>query len=264
MHPGTELNLDERKWTVAGGLPGSDTGGFATVYLVTDESGVEAVAKLVPRVPGADRELLIGESVKAAKYPNVVPMLDKGQHGDDELIIVMPRADISLQQHIEQHGGPFTVEDALPILRDIATALVAIDGAIIHRDLKPANVLLLNGSWCITDFGISKYAEASTEQATRKFAKTPLYAAPEQWRDQTATSKTDVYAFGAIAYVLISGRLPFLGPDISDLRNQHLTQKPPALSEGTPQIRSLIQQCLLKPAPARPTPANVLDRLNKA
>ena len=214
-------------------------------------------------MPGAERELLIGDSVKAAAYPNVVQMLDKGEH-TGQFAIVMPRADISLQKYIEQHSGPFTAEDALPILRDIATALAAIDGAIVHRDIKPANVLRLNGSWQLADFGISKYAGASTQADTRKFDKTPLYAAPEQWRDQTATSKTDVYALGGIAYLLISGNSPFPGPGIADFRNQHLNEHPAALSGGTSQLRSLIQQCLLKPAAARPTPANILDRVNKA
>lgn len=260
LRAGTVLDLDQQKWTVVGPLPGCDPSGMGTPYIVTDGQSREAVAKLVPKAPGAQRELLMGDFTNAAAYPNVMPILDQGEHVDD-WVIVMPRADMSLRKHIERCGGPLTVADALPILRDIATALAAIDGAIVHRDLKPENVLLLKGSWHITDFGISKYAGASTAPDTRKFWLTEKYAAPEQWRMQTATSATDVYAFGGIAYELISGTSPFQGPDF---RDQHLTGKPPTLTVGTPRLRNLIQQCLMKARQARPTPAQILGRLDDA
>ena len=256
---GTELDLDQQKWTVVGPLPGCDPSGMGTPYIVTDQHGGEAVAKLVPKAPGAKRELLMGDSVKAAAYPNVMPVLDQGEHVDD-WVIVMPRADMSLAAYVKQHG-PIPVQDAVPILRDIATALAAIDGDIVHRDLKPQNVLLLNRSWHLADFGISKYAGASTAPDTHKYFLTEAYAAPEQWRLQTATSATDVYAFGGVAYELVSGSPPFPGPDF---RDQHLRDRPARLTVGTPALRNLIQQCLMKARQARPTPAQILERLEDA
>ena len=72
-------------------LPGSDRGGFGTVYLVTNEACAEAVAKLVEKIPAAERELLMGESVQASGYRNVIPVLDHGEH-DNEWVMVIPRA----------------------------------------------------------------------------------------------------------------------------------------------------------------------------
>jgi serine/threonine protein kinase len=254
---GTVLNLENEKWTVVGPLPGSDPGGFGEVCLVTGERSGEAVAKLVRQDPRARRELLVVDSVKAAGCANVIGILDKGEHVD-HWVIVMPRADKSLAKHLEQLGRPLSVEEALPILCDVAAALVDIDGEIVHRDLKPRNILLLNGRWCLTDFGLAKYEEATTSTETWKYSKTKPYAAPEQWREQSATSKTDVYAFGVTAYQLLTGTRPFPGPDF---REQHLEDPVPTLTAGPPQLRTLVRQCLMKSPQARPTAAEILRRL---
>ena len=81
-------------------------------------------------------------------------------------------------------------------------------GRVVHRDIKPANILLLDIRWCLADFGISRYAEATTISDTRKFNLTPAYAAPEQWRHATVTNATDGYAFGVVAYELFASKRP--------------------------------------------------------
>ena len=65
--------------------------------------------------------------------------------------------------------GRLSVEEAVEVLRDVATGLADIDGAIVHRDVKPQNILLYEGAWCLADFGISRYAEATTAKDTRKY-----------------------------------------------------------------------------------------------
>lgn len=85
-----------------------------------------------------------------------------------------------------------------------------------------------------------------------------MYAAPEQWRSEHATAATDIYAFGIIAYELLSGNTPFLGPDFKD---QHLHLSPPPLHDINPQIESLVIACLLKASGARPSALEVLERL---
>ena len=94
---------------------------------------------------------------------------------------------------------------------------------MVHRDLKPENVLFLDGHWCVADFGISRYAEASTAPDTRKYALTPAYAAPERWRNEHATSATDVYSLGVIAFELLTGARPFPGPDLGYFRTSICT-----------------------------------------
>jgi eukaryotic-like serine/threonine-protein kinase len=244
----------ERAWVVGEYIGG---GGFGQVWAVTsgDERGA---AKFIPKAPGADRELLF---VKV-QAPNVMPIIDHGEHGD-HWVLVMPRAAMSLRDQLRENDSP-SIEEALGVLTDVAEALAGLADAnepIVHRDLKPDNLLLLNGTWHIADFGISRYAAATTAPDTQKFSMTPPYAAPEQWRHDRATPATDVYAFGVIAYELFAGRLPFAGPDF---RDQHLHVEPPGLTGLPAALESLVLECLLKPAEARPRPANLVARLLSA
>lgn len=177
----------------------------------------------------------------------------------------MPLAQRSLQDQLAR--GPVAVEGAFAALRDVATALsdlAASDTPIVHRDLKPANVLLLADVWCLADFGISRYAEASTAPDTHKYSMSPPYAAPERWRAERATTAADVYAVGIMAHELFSGRRPFRGPALEDYRDQHLHEAPPALEGASPRLASLVEECLYKAPGARPSPANLVARLEQA
>lgn len=246
----TTINLN-RAWQLGNQLA---SGGFGQVFAAKADDGTPAVVKLVPKARGASRELLFEE---LSGLPNIIPILDSGEW-EDYYVLVMPRAEKSLRQHLEQVGGKLAVDQAVTVLIDVAEALASLEAEVVHRDLKPENVLLYNGHWCLADFGIARYAEATTEPDTRKFAMTPPYAAPEQWRGERATSATDVYAFGVMAFELLQGELPFPGPDF---RQQHLNEPPPTLSGCPPRLASLVNECLFKAAAARPTAANVLARL---
>jgi serine/threonine-protein kinase len=237
-----------------------EKGGFGRVHLGHSDTGEEAVIKLVPKEPGASYELLF-EPI--SNRPNIVPILDSGEW-EDYYVLVMPRAEKSLLQYLDETSGPVPVAQALPILLDVAEALVGLQGEVIHRDLKPGNVLLLNGKWCLADFGIAKYAEASTRSETLKDAKSVRYAAPEQWNQEPAVPATDIYAFGVMAYEILAGKRPFSGPSNPDYRRQHLMEKPSAVTGVPTPLSSLVSECLLKPAGARPTASIVLERLKRA
>jgi eukaryotic-like serine/threonine-protein kinase len=244
-----------REWILGDRIGG---GGFGQVYAATSADGeTTAVVKLVPKAPGANRELLF---VNLDGVRNVVPIIDSGQTIDN-WALVMPRAEQSLRQHLDQIGGPFELAYAIAILKQIGTALVDLDGKVVHRDLKPENVLLLNGLWCLADFGISRYAEASTAPDTQKYALSAPYAAPERWRGERASSATDIYSFGVIAFELLIHSWPFQGPDLHDFRDQHLHADPAPLTAGTPRLRAMVGECLFKAPGARPRAANVLARL---
>ncbi|MGR4862111.1 serine/threonine-protein kinase [Kriegella sp. LARHCF250] len=255
-----KVTLSSSVWLLGEALD-ADPSGFGKVYRAQDEHGRDAVAKFVPKAPGAERELLMGDILRASKARNVVPVWDSGEH-EDQWVIVMPRAALSLAQHLAQaEGGALPSSEVIAILTDLAVALVDLAAAepeIVHRDVKPQNVLRLDGRWCLCDFGIARYAEATTAVDTRKNVWTMPYAAPEQWRFERATSATDVYALGVTGYQFLTGVLPFPGPDF---REQHLEQQPPALTVGTARLRTLIEECLWKAPAARPTPANLLARL---
>jgi serine/threonine-protein kinase len=233
-----------------------DGGGFGQVYAVKSAEHESAVAKFVPKAPGAERELLFAD---LRDVRNVVPIIDQGET-EDSWVLVMPRAEQSLRQHLREADGPLSTAEAVDVLSDIAATLVDLDGRVVHRDLKPENVLLLEGRWCLADFGISRYAEATTAPDTRKYAMSPPYAAPEQWRFERAGTPTDVYAFGVIAYELLSGLRPFGGPDF---REQHLNEAPTPLTAAPAALAALVEECLYKAAEARPSSANILARLGR-
>jgi serine/threonine protein kinase len=245
-----------REWTLGERI---SEGGFGQVYAAKSSDNESAVAKMVPKARGGQRELLF---VNLAGIRNVVPIIDSGET-DDSWVLIMPRATKSLREHLDGAAGPLNVSDAVTILSDIATALADLDGKVVHRDLKPENILLLDGNWSLADFGISRYAEATTAPDTQKYALSPPYAAPERWRAERATIAADMYSVGVVAFELLSGSLPFLGPDWADFREQHLHSDPPPLANVPPALEALIAECLYKAPGARPGPANALARLER-
>ena len=253
INPGDSIALG-RTWTI-GDPVGS--GGFGKVLAATDGSA-DAVAKFVPKQPGADRELLF---VDLGDTRNVVPVLDHGET-EEHLVIVMPRATGSLRDEMAAaEDGLYDL--AASVLSDVCVALSDLEGRIVHRDIKPENILRLGDSWCLADFGISRYAEASTAADTQKFAMTAQYAAPERWRSERATTGSDIYSLGVTAYEVLTGQLPFPGPTWEDLREQHLHREPAALTSAPKRLAALIEEMLYKAPDARPRPSNLASRLVK-
>lgn len=250
-------NVLNGRWTVDTSDP-VGSGGFGKVFAATGLDGSRVVAKFVRKAPGAEREMLLAQ-LPASEH--IVPVLDTAETETD-WILIMPRAEKSLRDHI-QLVGALGLHEAVAILVEIGEGLAALGGEVVHRDLKPENVLLLGGHWALCDFGISRYAEATTSPDTRKFSLSMPYASPEQWKGERATPAADVYALGVIAYELCVGRRPFPGPAEHDYYEQHLTQQPPS-SQLNPRLDSLIMECLFKAPGARPNVANLLARLKAA
>lgn len=114
----------------------------------------------------------------------------------------------SLEQDLAADPAPRDTRWALAVITGTAKALTAIHGRkIIHRDLKPANILLGDDGTTlkVSDFGLAAIVgddERMTEGTSR-------YVAPETWRGEPATPKTDLYALGMIAYEMLAGREKF-------------------------------------------------------
>lgn len=245
----TVLQL-QRCWTLGSQI---GKGGFGRVYEAVDDAGYLAAAKLIPQEPGAARELLFED---LTGIPHVVPIIDSGEW-NGHWILVMPRATKSLRAVLKDRGT-LPPEESITILGDIATALADLQGRVVHRDIKPENVLLLDGHWCLCDFGIARYAEASTAPDTHKWAWTAPYNPPERWRSERATAASDIYSLGVMAFEMLMGHWPFPGPDF---RHQHLVEQSPALQGCPVPLASLVTECLVKAPSARPTAAAVLSRL---
>jgi len=188
-----------------------------------------------------------------------MPVLDHGSH-DGEWVIVMPLATTSLARHLRENG-PLATDETIRILQDVATALADLVPVAVHRDIKPENILKLRESWYLTDFGIARMADEATGTMTWKGSATRPYAAPETFMFEHATSKTDMYSLGVVAYELLEGRLPFPGPDF---REGHMHEAPPPMKTPSPHLRAAVTDALNKEPATRPTPQQFLERLARA
>lgn len=233
------------------------SGGFGRVHAALSPEGRQVVLKFVPKSAGAQRELLF----EGLSGKNIIP-IKRTLETDRDYVLVMPRAERSLQTALNDAGGRFSEPVAVQVLKDVTTALVSLDGRVVHRDLKPDNVLFWEGRWCLADFGIARYAEVATADVTFKLAGTLPYLAPERFRLERATIKSDVYSLGVMAYEMVEGQQPFMGRFPHDFQQAHLHAAPPAMTAGSPAYQQLVVNCLEKAPEARPTPERILVRLN--
>jgi serine/threonine-protein kinase len=163
--------------------------------------------------------------------------------------------------------GPIAVEEALPIVKQIADALEAAhEQGIVHRDLKPANVKLRpDGTVKVLDFGLAKALEpvAGGTDATGSptitspammtgvgvLLGTAAYMSPEQARGQAVDKRSDIWAFGCVLYEMLTGRRAFEGEDVADTLAGVLRGEPDwrALPSDIPtNIRTLLRRCFRK------------------
>ena len=254
-------------------------GGMSRVFVAEERAlGRPVVVKvLAPDLAVAiNRERFKREILFAARlqHPHIIPVLSAGEL-DDLPYYTMPYVDgLSLRDRLDERR-PIPIDEIVHILRDIADALAyAHDRGIVHRDIKPDNVLLAGGHALVTDFGVAKALSAagtSREDATISrpgiTAGTPAYMAPEQAAgDPRLDDRADIYAFGIVAYELLTGERPFAHATAHELVLAHLREPPPAVSDKRPDIplalAQLVMRCLEKEVRARPQSANeLLDAL---
>src|SRR6266550_3647426 len=252
-------------------------GGMSRVFVAKDKAlGRTIVVKVLPPdlAAGVNRERFRREIQLAAQlqHPHIVPLLSAGEHGE-LLWYTMPYIDgESLRAAIERKRQ-FSVRDVLRILHDVVDALShAHKRGVVHRDIKPANLLTQDSHALVTDFGVAKALSAALPGVGVTTAGmaigTPSYMAPEQLAgDPTADHRIDLYAVGLLAYELLTGESPFVGPSPRETMAAQLTRDPKPLHEVNPSVpaglSSLIMRLLAKDPDQRPATADaVLDELD--
>ncbi len=149
------------------------------------------------------------------EHPNIARLLDAGTTDDQVPFIAMEYVDGSpIDLYCDKHG--LGLGKRLDLFRSVCTAVnFAHRNLVVHRDLKPSNILVTDdGIPKLLDFGIAKvlsdeFSASGAATVTNLGVMTPSYASPEQLRNESVTTATDIYSLGVILYELLSGKRPF-------------------------------------------------------
>ncbi len=261
-------------------------GGMSRVFVARENAlGREVVVKvLAPELSASvSAERFTREIATAARLQqaNIVPVLSAGTSGGVSYYTMPFVKGESLRAQLAR-GITLSMHDRINVLRDVARALAYAHGeGVIHRDIKPDNILLSGGTAVVTDFGIAKAISASrtidsaaprdddgTLTQVGSSIGTPAYMAPEQAVGESIDARADLYAWGVVAYELLSGAHPFAGKTgTSQLIAAHIAETPRPLTATTSSIprdvSALVMQCLAKSPVDRPVDANaILARLS--
>jgi len=237
-----------------------DAGGMGEVYKARDARLDRLVAiKVLP--PGVadnplrrdrfDREARI---ISSLNHPHICTLYDVG-HQDGGAYLVMELIDgQTLAERLAK--GALPLQQALEYAIQIAEALEAAHRCgIVHRDLKPANVMLTRAGVKLLDFGIAKMTASvatvsSTLTAEGTLVGTLHYMAPEQLEGRETDARSDIFAFGAVLFEMLTGARAFAGESPSKVIASVLDCTPPALSSMQPvasaALDHLVATCLAK------------------
>jgi serine/threonine-protein kinase len=257
-------------------------GGMGRVYLArqVDLPDRQVVVKVMHDKIAADvkfRERFRTEIQHMGKFqhPNAVTLFDFSLDDPQGPCIVMEYVRGANLDTLLQQNHWFTPARVGRMLGQLCDALQAAhDRGIIHRDLKPANLMIVDPDTPretvkVMDFGLAQSIDASalrqvTDAHVDFAVGTPAYICPEQLRDGRQDHRGDLYAVGVITYELLTGRLPFPGPDPYEMMLGHATLPPPAFEEMDaadrvpPAVERLVMRCLAKDPADRPQTAEDL------
>ncbi len=249
-------------------------GGMGEVYRAKDTRLGRSVAiKVLPPDLAADPERKRrfeqeARAVSALNHPNICALYDIGSAS----LPGTPRFDYLVMEFLDGQSlanriakGPMPLREALECAAQVADALSkAHRQGVVHRDIKPGNVILTKEGAKLLDFGLAKArpvlsaVDATATQSVTSFPVTQAgvvvgtvpYMAPEQLEGHEADARTDIFAFGAMLYEMLSGRRAFDGASQASVIASIMTADPPSLAErqtvAPPSVERLVRQCLIK------------------
>ncbi len=208
-----------------------------------------------------DRE---ARAISQLTHPHICTLYDVGDEGGTPYLVMELLQGQTLAERLTK--GALPLDEALTIAIDIADALSAAHKrGIVHRDLKPLNVMLTKTGAKLLDFGLAKAAapavamSADSTQATAATAHltskgtilgTLHYMAPEQVEGREADTRSDLWAFGAVLYEMLTGQQAFTGESSAAVVGSILKDRPLPLSARVPAVSAsldqLVARCLEK------------------
>lgn len=250
------------------------TGAMAEVYLATDRrTGVDVALKVLPRgfadadarLQRFEREARAMTALTDDTHSNVVAVYEVGRHNRTPFIAMEHVDGPTLRELLD--AGPLDPNVALDLARQLAGGLQeAHDRGIVHRDLKPDNVMInSDGVLKILDFGLSKpLASRKRSQPAAPYDAdnddtcesltlpgtilgTLEYMSPEQANGLRVDFRADQFAFGAILYEMLTGKVAFRGETASHVLAGVIQGEPdPMGSDVSEPLREIVERCLRK------------------
>lgn len=268
LAPGTRLGVYE----VVGAI---GAGGMGEVYRARDLRLKRDVAlKILPESFASDPERLVrfqreAEVLASLNHPNIAQIYGiEESNGTRALVMELVEGE-DLSQRIAR--GPIPIDETLPIAKQIAEALEAAhEQGIVHRDLKPANIKLRSdGTVKVLDFGLAKLADSGAVSNSNPTALsmsptitspalvsgvgvllgTAAYMSPEQAKGRPADKRSDVWAFGAVLFEMLTGKRAFEGDEVSDTLASVLAREPDWTAVPAtvpPAVRTLLHRSVEK------------------
>lgn len=260
------------------------TGGMGIVYRARDTrlDRLVAIKVLMPlRSDSAARGRFIREArlVSRLNHPHICTLHDVGMEGGTDYLVMEYLDGETLHHRLQR--GILPLNTALQYAIQIADALQrAHNEGIIHRDLKPGNVMLTNSGAKLLDFGLAKLqrpivglTRLSNSETTNSITAegflvgTLHYISPEVLQGKDADVRSDIFAFGALLYEMLSGQKAFDGNTPPEITAAILERQPAKLSalnsQVPPALETLIERCLIKTPESRlPSMEVVINTLN--
>ena len=244
-------------------------GGMGEVYRARDTRLNRAVAlKILPDAFAADPDRLArfqreAELLASLNHPNIAQIHGIEEEDGTRALVLELVEGPTLEERIAD--GPLSLDDALEIATQVADALEAAhEAGVVHRDLKPANVKVRDdGTVKVLDFGLAKALDPGSgtadphasptvaTAATRMgvIVGTAAYMSPEQARGRAVDRRTDVWAFGAVLFEMLTGRRAFAGDDVTGILAEVIKTEPAwaTLSvDVPPAVSGVLRRCLQK------------------
>jgi len=254
-------------------------GGMGEVYRAIDRRLNRTVAiKVLLDAPedATRRERFRREAltISSLNHPHICTIYDVGRQGGVDYLVMEYLEGETLAARLRRYREqPLPLKDALRFAIEIADALdQAHRQGVVHRDVKPANIMLTAGGAKLLDFGLAKACLTGLVPATSGDPSLPIedpasltaegtlvgtvaYIAPELLEGKEADPASDLFAFGAVLFEMVSGRPAFEGPNLARIVAAVLDSTPPAPSElrddVPPALDHVIAKCLAKKADER-------------
>jgi serine/threonine-protein kinase len=247
VEPGQQIDFYRIESSVA-------RSGMATIYRAVDTRDNRVVALKIPH-PDLEsdivlfdrfkREAAIGEKLN---HPKIMRVFGNEKHS--RIYMVMEWCEGRLLREILSEEGKLPTERALQIAVSVLEALDYIhENGVVHRDLKPENIMVDTGDNIkLIDFGISgdSAAQRLTYASLTAALGSPDYIAPEQVKGKRGDGRTDIYSLGIILYEMLTGKLPFTGPNQMAVMNDRLINYPTPPQIADPSISPQLQEVLYR------------------